>query len=254
MEEQNLFKKYSETKDIATRNEIVERNINLVRSIARNYHYSGIEFDDLVSEGCIGLIKAVEKYDYTLGYKFSTYAVHWIMRSMQRYIEDHGGTIRIPNHAHEKLAKIKKFINDYQNENGFEPDASFIAAEFGMSEADVVFYMSSQNKVTSLQQSIGEDLELCDVIPDDEITLEERFENLDRDNTVLRAVNTFLTDREKYVITKRFGLFGSDIKTLSEIGAALGITGERVRTIQVYALKKLRSGLEGWGYGSGYAA
>ena len=253
-EMQELFRKYSETKDITLRNEIVERNRSLVRSIARSCHYSGIEFDDLENEGCIGLIRAVEKFDYKLGYRFSTYAVHWILRSIQRYIEDNGGTIRIPVHAQEKLARIKKFINEYQNENGYEPETSEIAAQFGMSESDVVFYMSSQNKVTSLQKTIGDELELEDVIVDDEITLEESFENTERDNTVLKAVNTFLTDKEKFVITKRFGLFDSNVMTLTEVGAALGMTGEGVRRIQVRALRKLRSGLENWGYGNRYAA
>ena len=253
-DEQNLFEAYSVSHDPAIRNELTERNLGLVRAVARGYRYDGIEFDDLVSEGCIGLMKAIEKYDFRLGYRFSTYAVYWIKNFMQRYIINNSCNIRIPAHVQERLYKVKKFIGEYQNKNGCEPELHEIAEEFGLSESEIELYISTSGKTASLQKSIGEDSELCDVIAGDEITLEETYENIDRDNAVLRAVNTFLTDREKFVISKRFGLFGSDVMTLTELGNILGMTREGVRLIQVKALKKLRTGLTGWGYSNGRAA
>ena len=228
-EEQELFRKYNENKDMEARDRIICSNLNLVKTIAHNYVVEGVEYDDLVSEGYIGLMKAVEKFDYKLGNKFSTYAYCWIKQTMIRYITNNDRTIRLPAHAHEKLIKINNFISEYEKEYGSIPTDAEIADGVGMTESAVKEYVSLSGRTISLQTKVGEgdDSELGDLVEDYEPVPEEVCETKDRDEIVLRAVNTLLDPKERYVIERRFGLYGLERMKLSEVGDSIGISKER---------------------------
>ena len=249
-----LFKKYSKTHDIEIRNEIVNNNLNLVHYIAYGCNVDFVEYEDLVSEGYIGLIKAVEKFNYKLGYKFSTYATYWIKNYIHNYIQEHSGPVRLPCYVHERLAKIRKHVKRYQYDSFSNSQVADIAEELGVPESDVELCIETLSKNLSLQLFISDDVELGDAFFSETYTIEEQCENADRDKAVLRAVNTFLSGRERYVISKLFGLFGSDVATLSEIGAELGVTKQDAHYFKNKALGKLRRGLEDWGYSNGRAA
>ena len=255
-EEQELFRRYNETKDPEARDKIICSNLNLVKTIARNYVVEGVEYEDLVSEGYIGLIKAVEKFDYKLGNKFSTYAFCWIKQTMIRYINNNDRTIRLPAHAHEKLIKINKFISEYETEYGNRPTDAEIAEGVGMSESAIKEYVSLAGRTISLQTKVGEDdeSELGDLIEDDKAAPEEVCETKNRDEIILHAVNTLLNPKERYVIERRFGLYGKQQMKLSEVGDSIGMSKERVRQIEANALRKLRQGLAGTGLFEGEAA
>lgn len=245
-EEQDLFRKYKENNDPEAREEIICCNINLVKSVAKNYLADGVEYDDIVSEGCIGLMKAVEKFDYKRGYKFSTYAHWWIKQAIMRYISDNNRTIRLPAHAYEKYMKIIRFTDEYEKQFGSKPANSEIAAAVGMNEESVRYYLMASVRPCSLQSPAGEDgeAELGDFIECDDPTPDTVCELEDRNILLIKAVNTALTTREKNIIEKRFGLNGSKRMTLLELGESVGLTKERVRQIELGALRKLKRHLE----------
>lgn len=244
-EEQSLFKKYKETKDTDAYDKIIRCNQGLVTSIAKDYIRPDLEIEDLVSEGNIGLMKAVEKFDYRKGFKFSTYAVWWIKQGIIRYLNNESRTIRIPVHAQEKLIKINSFIKQYVDEHGTEPSYEEIGVAIGASEENVKFYITSSEKPSSLQKTVGEDgTEIIEFIPDDEPTPQEQAELNDRDARLRRAVDNYLDEKERFVIRTRFGLDGYKRYTLSEVGDMMGLTRERVRQIEKKALIRLRHRLE----------
>ncbi len=245
-EEQVLFKLYREEGDREAYEEIVRCNINLVKSLARSYKRSGVEFDDLVSEGCLGLMTAIEKFDYTRGLKFSTYAIWWINQNMSRYIKNSSRTIRVPVHAQEKISKIYKFTDAYVDEYGVEPSYEEIAAELGMKSEDVEFYLSSCERTTSLQDKVGEDdAEVMEFIPSNELTPAEVTELEERDRLLHEAIRHCLTEREIFIIERRFGINCDRKYTLEEVSMVLKVTKERVRQIELQALRKLKYALGG---------
>ena len=242
-EEQSLFKKYSETKDADIREELICRNLNLVKKIANDYHLPGVDFDDLVSEGYIGLMTAVDKFDYRLGYRFCTYAYCWIKQAMLRYITNNSRTIRIPARVYDKLSAITKYAAAYERKNGYPPADAEIAKATGFTEDEVKNCLAASVPVVSLHQKTGDDddSELGDFIADDNPTPDEEAELRDRNERLLKAVNTLLTPREKTVIVKRFGLYGTEPMTLSAVAEILDLSRERIRQIENEALKKLKT-------------
>ena len=244
-EEQALFKKYKETGDSSAYEKIIRCNQGLVASIAKDYVRPEVDDDDLVSEGNIGLMKAIEKFDYKKGFKFSTYAVWWIRQGITRYLNNEGRTIRIPAHAQEKLIKINNYIKHYVEEYGTEPSYEEIGAAIGTSGENVKFYVASSAKTDSLQKPVGDDgAEMIEFIPDEEPTPQEQVELKESDMILRRAMDSCLNDKERFIIRTRFGLDGFKRYTLSEVGDMLGITRERVRQIEKKALIRLRHKLE----------
>ena len=243
-EEIELFRRYREENDKEAFETIIVNNQGLVKSVAKDYLYSGMEFEELVSEGQIGLIAAIRKFDYKRGFKFSTYVIAWIRQSIGRFIKNNNRTIRLPVHVSEKVTKIIRFKQEFENDCGREPSNEEIAEGVGMSEADVERYLTASTPITSLQSVAGEDSELGDFIEDQNLSVEEVSELNERDRKIYAGINQLLNERERFIIIKRFGLFGSEIYTLDQVGEMLGITRERVRQIENIALKKMKLGFD----------
>jgi len=244
-QEYDLFRRYKTTGDAGAYEELIRCNQGLVMSIAQNYIRAGADFDDLVSEGNIGLMKAIARFDHEKGFKFSTYAVWWINQAESRYLKNETRTIRIPIHAQEKLSDIYKFTAKYVDEHGTEPTYEEIGEATGMSEDEVKFYVTASERPSSLQNTVGEDgTEVMEFIPSSDPDLQEVSENKDRDRRIREAVRKYLTEKERFVISNRFGLSGSERHTLKEVGSMMGLTNERVRQIEQKALMKLRRRME----------
>ena len=224
---------------------MVRSNLRLVVKIARDYANFGLPLLDLVSEGNIGLMKAVERFDPKKGGKLSTYAAWWIKQSIKRALANQSKTIRLPVHLVDKIAKLRRVSVQMTEELGREPSDEELAEEVGMASSKVAALKSAAIRPTSLDQPLNEEdsTSLGDIIGDEEAS--DPYEVL-RDKDLCGEVGDLLgvlDDRERKIINSRFGLDGQKLKTLEEVGEKFGVTRERIRQVQNIALRKLRKAL-----------
>jgi RNA polymerase nonessential primary-like sigma factor len=220
----------------------IESNLRLVASIARNYRGQGVEFLDLLQEGVLGLVRAVEKFEWRLGYKFSTYATWWIRQSVQRAVDNQAGLIRIPVHIREKIRALKRQRRRLEVELAREPTLLELSKVSGLDPAVVAFLHDLEVDILSLDRPVSDDPDaarLADLLSDSQGDEFELSIDQHADEELVLEFLSLLSEREREVLVRRYGLDDDDPDTLEEIGQSWGVTRERIRQIETQALKKL---------------
>ena len=232
----------SEQEKELARKKFVESNLRLVITIAKNYEGMGLDIDDLVNEGNIGLMVAVDRFDPNKGAKFSTYAAWWIKQKIRRALGNKGSLIRVPIYLKQQHFNILKFIEQYKFEFGEEPSIDQISKKFSIHVDRVRSLLEATSPLVNLDQNIGEfpDLTVGEFIEDEQIS--DPFDTFDRkeNRANIEAMISKLSPREQYIIRQRFGFGGSNKQTLEKIAVKFGVTRERIRQVEKIAMEKLR--------------